>query len=363
MKLAIVDDNPEELQKLYRTIMDYSCTHDVAIACDRFATSAAFLSACAQISYSFVIFDIYLQDTTGIDLAAEFRRIAPRTPIVFLTSSPEHRADAFRVHAFDYLEKPVTGEMIARLFDELAITQEEETDTQVFSISIDRKQIPVLYSDIRYITSDSNYLQIQGRDVFRCRMPFREAASILTQDERFLTINRGILINLDYVQHMENTSCTMCDSTTFSIHRKNAAAITQAYIAHQFKRRTKDSHEFLEPRLQSRRIRHYPPRHISLHHPCCGLAHHSPEKALSGTVTMHGCSLFYAGVGGFFRLLLHKHILLPSARHLSDCVFFDCKTGKVEITLHVFMCNRCVILRLHHELLHHRADRSAFQHT
>ena len=226
MKLAIVDDNPEELQKLYKTIMDYSCTHDVAIACDRFATSAAFLSACAQISYSFVIFDIYLQDTTGIDLAAEFRRNAPRTPIVFLTSSPEHRADAFRVHAFDYLEKPVTGEMIARLFDELAITQEEETDTQAFSISIDRKQIPVLYSDIRYITSDSNYLQIQGRDVFRCRMPF-------------LTINRGILINLDYVQHMENTSCTMCDSTTFSIHRKNAAAITQAYIAHQFKRRTK----------------------------------------------------------------------------------------------------------------------------
>lgn len=239
MNLAIVDDNPEELQKLYKTIMDYSCTHDVAIACDCFATSAAFLSACAQISYSFVIFDIYLQDTTGIDLAAEFRRNAPRTPIVFLTSSPEHRADAFRVHAFDYLEKPVTGEMIARLFDELAITQEEETDTQAFSISIDRKQIPVLYSDIRYITSDSNYLQIQGRNVFRCRMPFREAASILTQDERFLTINRGILINLDYVQHMENTSCTMCDSTTFSIHRKNAAAIAQAYIAHQFKRRTK----------------------------------------------------------------------------------------------------------------------------
>ena len=149
MNLAIVDDNPEELQKLYKTIMDYSRTHDVAIACDCFATSAAFLSACAQISYSFVIFDIYLQDTTGIDLAAEFRRNAPRTPIVFLTSSPEHRADAFRVHAFDYLEKPVTGEMIARLFDELAITQEEETDTQVFSISIDRKQIPVLYSDIR----------------------------------------------------------------------------------------------------------------------------------------------------------------------------------------------------------------------
>ena len=37
MNLAIVDDNPEELQKLYKTIMDYSRTHDVAIACDCFA--------------------------------------------------------------------------------------------------------------------------------------------------------------------------------------------------------------------------------------------------------------------------------------------------------------------------------------
>ncbi len=122
MKLAIVDDNPEELQKLY-------------------TTCAAFLSACTQIAYSFVIFDIYLQDATGIDMATAFREIAPRTPIIFLTSSPEHRADAFRVHAFDYLEKPVSTDMITRLFDELAITQEKSTDTQTFVISIDRKQL------------------------------------------------------------------------------------------------------------------------------------------------------------------------------------------------------------------------------
>ncbi len=48
---------------------------------------------------------------------------------------------------------------------------------------------------------------------------------------------------------------------------------------------------------------------------------------------------------------------------LGICLIAYFLTGKVEITLHVFMCNRCVILRLHHELLHHRADRSAFQHT
>lgn len=77
MKLAIVDDNPEELQKLYKTIMDYSRTHDVAIACDCFATSAAFLSACAQISYSFVIFDIYLQEQPELIWRQNSARMLP----------------------------------------------------------------------------------------------------------------------------------------------------------------------------------------------------------------------------------------------------------------------------------------------
>ena len=48
MNLAIVDDNPEELQKLYKTIMDYSRTHDVAIACDCFATSEIGRASCRE---------------------------------------------------------------------------------------------------------------------------------------------------------------------------------------------------------------------------------------------------------------------------------------------------------------------------
>lgn len=239
MHLAIVDDNQTELQTLYDTILEYGRIHDAAISCDCYTSCAEFLATCSQISYSFVIFDIYLQDGTGIDMAAAFRQITPHTPIIFLTSSPEHRADAFRVHAFDYLEKPVTQDMISRLFDELSVTQEPDTDTQTFLLSIDRNTVPVLYSDIQYMTSASNYLMIHGHEVLRCRMPFREAESILTKDSRFLAINRGVLVNLDYVLQMQGTTCTMSDGTIFTIHRKNASAISQAYISHQFDRRTK----------------------------------------------------------------------------------------------------------------------------
>ncbi len=240
MHIAVVDDDPRELQILKQTIQDYSRAHDIAVVCDSYTACADFLAACQDTTYAFVIFDIYLQDVTGIDLAVSFRKVAPRTPVIFLTSSPEHRADAFRVHAFDYLEKPVTPDMIARLFDELAVTQENfADDTPALQITIDRKTIPVLYSDISYITSDSNYLLLHGRDTYRFRMPFREAESILTQDTRFRTINRGVLVNFDAVTQMEGTTCTMADGTLFTIHRKNASAITQAYIAHQFDRRTR----------------------------------------------------------------------------------------------------------------------------
>ena len=79
MHLAIVDDNQTELQTLYDTILEYGRIHDAAISCDCYTSCAEFLATCSQISYSFVIFDIYLQDGTGIDMAAAFRQITTHT--------------------------------------------------------------------------------------------------------------------------------------------------------------------------------------------------------------------------------------------------------------------------------------------
>ena len=70
-------------------------------------------------------------------------------------------------------------------------------------------------------------------------MLFRDVALTLSEDDRFLTINRGVMVNLDYVSSMEGGICTMNDGTTFSMNKKQAGTLQQAYITRQFMQRSK----------------------------------------------------------------------------------------------------------------------------
>lgn len=146
MRLAIVDDNTTELH-MTETLED------------------SFLLSAASNSYDVVFLDIYLEEANGLDLAASFRRLSPKTPIV--------------------LEKPITKSAIYQLLHDLL--------------------------DIRPIS----------------------------EDDRFLKINRGVMVNLDYVSSMEGVVCTMNDGTTFSMNKKQVNALQQTYITRQFMQRSK----------------------------------------------------------------------------------------------------------------------------
>lgn len=139
----------------------------------------------ASNSYDFVLFDIYLKEANGIDLAVSFRKISPKTPIVFLTSSSEYHVEALHVHAFDYLQKPITKAAIHPLLDDLLAVRPVLDSHLFLTVNTNKTKLPILYSDIQYIISDSNYLIIHTSEEIRCRMLFRDVTRTLSEDERF----------------------------------------------------------------------------------------------------------------------------------------------------------------------------------
>lgn len=239
MRFAVIDDNTDELHMTEVLIRNWCVNHSLTVCCDTFTDGNSFLLSAASNTYNLVFFDIYLEEANGIDLAAAFRRLSPKTPIIFLTSSPEHHAEALHVHAFDYLEKPITQNAIDQVLQDLLAVQPVFNAHLFLTVTTNKTKVPILYSDIRYITSDSNYLIIHTQEELRCRMLFRTVTLMLSKDDRFLTINRGIMVNLDHVSSMEDFVCTMDDGTTLSLNKKQANALQQAYVTRQFKQRTK----------------------------------------------------------------------------------------------------------------------------
>lgn len=237
MKIAIVDDEESVRTDVKENILKYCYAKYISIECNTYSNGFDFLSdikakKLEAKNYDIIFLDIFMKPLDGIQTAELLRKENVKSLLIFLTQSNEHRADAFLVHAFDYLEKPVkNSELIRVLNDALELSVQKHP---YINLTIDRQTISFLYSDILYIIADSNYLILYADREYRCRMSFGRLESILICDNRFLTINRGVLVNLDYVTQMENLSCQLANGQCFPINKKKEAFLKQAYITRQF---------------------------------------------------------------------------------------------------------------------------------
>jgi len=87
--------------------------------------------------------------------------------------------------------------------------------------------------------SDSNYCRSEADRELRVRMPFRELTDCLEKDGRFLTINRGVMVNMDQVLSMENTDCRMCGGRVYPLNFRKRAELRDRLTAYQFNQRAR----------------------------------------------------------------------------------------------------------------------------
>ena len=237
LNTAIVDDEEWMRNHLKDLISQYSEKNGVSAKCDLYASGRAFLSAAKHKTYDIVFLDIYMDAPDGIAVAKTLRKNDVSCLIIFLTSSDAHRASAFSVHAFDYLEKPISSADLEHTLND-AQKILTKNGSPYIDVPVKKQVVSILYSDLLYATADSNYVIIQANETYRCRMLFHSLADTLAADSRFLAINRGVLVNLDYVVSMDNLTCTLKDGASFPLNKKTASSLKQRYITRQFACRT-----------------------------------------------------------------------------------------------------------------------------
>ena len=84
-----------------------------------------------QYRFDVVFIGIRMSGASGLDLAREMMKIYPLTNIIFVTAYPEYAAQAFRIYASDFLEKPVTAEMIEDALAHLRHPVSDITDEMI----------------------------------------------------------------------------------------------------------------------------------------------------------------------------------------------------------------------------------------
>ena len=101
MNIAIIDDTAVDRLLLSKTLKDYFASRGLDADISEFENAEAFLQTYRPLMYTIVFMDIYMKGKNGIEAATEFRKSDCDTLLVFLTSSGEHRPEAFSTQRYD----------------------------------------------------------------------------------------------------------------------------------------------------------------------------------------------------------------------------------------------------------------------
>ena len=234
MKLAICDDDKQELTHILSLLVSYQKQHATNISIQTFQNSFELASAAAEERYDLYLLDIIMPGLNGMELAREIRGFDRAADIIFLTTSPEFAVESYTVKATNYLMKPVSEDKLFHALDEILETQEKEQEKSiVLKSTIGVHKIPL--SRLMYVEAQGRkvvYYLNNGEEI-TCTDRFTAVCEQLLQQEEFIQSHRSILVNMNFIRLIGNTDMQLQNGTVLPLAQRRVSEIRKHYLAFQ----------------------------------------------------------------------------------------------------------------------------------
>lgn len=161
-----------------------------------------------ELNPDLIFLDIQMPGKSGFDLLEELHI---DSKVIFVTAYDEYAIRAFEVNARDYLLKPVNRERLAQAIERLKTDQEIEETVQtkldlidnIFLMVNNHHQFVKIGSIIK-ITSAGNYTEIYTSSKLKgLVLKSLKDWEVRLPHNYFVRIHRNAIINLEYVDHVE----------------------------------------------------------------------------------------------------------------------------------------------------------------
>ena len=234
MKIAVCDDNQEELHRVASLLEDYQAEKNVSISLRLFESSVELASIAPQENFDLYLLDVLMPALNGIDLAREIRTFNTAVPILFLTSSPEFAVESYTVHAANYLLKPVSRESLFPALDDIFAQQKTERNNYIIvksNIGV-RK---ILLSQLVYVEAQDRRViyHLQNGGQVDCIARFSAIAGELLKNTEFIQPHRSYLVNMNYINIIGTMDMELQDHTVLPLAQRRVAEIKEYYLAYQ----------------------------------------------------------------------------------------------------------------------------------
>jgi len=236
LQIAVCDDNIDELSNmvqlinLYRASKNFSCEYAV------FPNGFDLVSALERGKrFDIYCLDIIMPGFTGIDVAKEIRTFDKTAPVLFFTSSPEFALESYSVKAINYVLKPISKEKLFFTFDEMLEQIKAEKDGDAVIVKSNEGIQKILISNLVFVeVIGRNVLyHLRSGKVVECTQAFSSVCDNLMKYGCFIKPHRSYLVNMQYVDTIENHRITLQTLSSVPIAQGKSRGIKQQYLAFQ----------------------------------------------------------------------------------------------------------------------------------
>jgi DNA-binding LytR/AlgR family response regulator len=205
INLAIVEDEDSYAQQLTEFIQKFQEESGNYFKVTRFSDGDEITNGYKG-QFDIILMDIEMKLMDGMTAAEEIRRLDQEVVIMFITNMTNYAIRGYQVDALDYVLKPVSYFAFSQKLDR-AISRIRKSDSKIISVEMPSGVKKLDIDNIFYIESEGhnlNFYTSAGEFSVRARMAdFEQQLS----EYNFFRSNKGYLVNLKYVDGVENGAC------------------------------------------------------------------------------------------------------------------------------------------------------------
>lgn len=229
MIFAICDDNPDICIDIRNHINQYFKAHDLSIPrCEIYHSGKELVQS--KLTYDIVFIDVEMPGINGINACRILSKRNTHTLFIMVTSHDKYIDDAFSLHAFRFLTKPIDWPR----FDKCLMNAINAANTYNIKVNIPHVNgLTTVYLDeIIMVETYNRKTQIHTIDksyISAKDMVFWES---LLNTSGFFSPTRGCLINMEHVKFIDNNenTITMDNGKIVYISRRRSKSFRDSYL-------------------------------------------------------------------------------------------------------------------------------------
>lgn len=231
MRIAICDDDEQELAHLSELITEYQMSREVSLDCRFFHNGTEFLCDVKGGDYDLVLLDVLMPGVNGIQAAQELRELDQNVKLIFISASPEFALESYSVGAYHYLLKPADAGAFFTLLDRIGselFTQEE----QGFVLKNRKSVVRVSFAKLEYVEVINKTVSFHLADgtIHEMTAALADIENKLLSRSEFLKPHRSYLINLSYVQAIGSNCIVTKRGSSIPVSRQRRNQVQDAYM-------------------------------------------------------------------------------------------------------------------------------------